>query len=173
MDSMDKINLVKFEKKNLKKTYKWIKNSNLRTLLDQTQDNPSFEDSKKWFIKNKEEDSRLLFAIYYGEEHVGNCGFIDMDDTTKKAKLWIYIGDKEKRGKGIGKKALIELINRGFYDFNLNRIYLYCLEENSYAIKLYKKVGFVKEGFLREHTFQNGEFKNCIFFGLLKKEWKI
>ena len=169
---MKAIRLVKFEKKHLEKTCEWINDSELRILLDQSQKNTTIEDCKNWFKRNEEEDTRALFAINDGEKHAGNCGFIDIDKKKKMAKLWIYIGEKEKRGKGIGEKALVELINKGFYDLNLNRIYLYCLEENYSALKLYKKVGFVKEGFLREHTFQDGEFKNCVFFGLLKKEWK-
>ncbi|MEK7802228.1 MAG: GNAT family protein, partial [Pseudomonadota bacterium] len=55
----------------------------------------------------------------------------------------------------------------------LHRVELVTLEDNARAIKLYTKLGFVREGARREALFRNGTYKDLISMGLLSSEWQI
>jgi RimJ/RimL family protein N-acetyltransferase len=43
---------------------------------------------------------------------------------------------------------------------------------NTASIKLLEKLGFKKEGHLRERYHINGEIQDALFYGLLKKEFE-
>jgi RimJ/RimL family protein N-acetyltransferase len=44
---------------------------------------------------------------------------------------------------------------------------------NPRAVRAYEKVGFKKEGLLREEDYFDGRFVDCVRFGILKKEFKV
>ncbi|KAF5073300.1 Spermidine N(1)-acetyltransferase [anaerobic digester metagenome] len=89
----------------------------------------------------------------------------------RNAEFAIYIGDELKRGKGYSKQATLQTLNFAFYNLGLNRIFLKVLERNSIAIELYKKVGFMKEGLIRQSIFKNNKFENELLMSILKEEF--
>lgn len=54
----------------------------------------------------------------------------------------ILIGDKNMRGKGLGKKVVEKLLEFGFKNFDKNTAELNVFDWNISAIKCYEKVGF-------------------------------
>jgi len=54
----------------------------------------------------------------------------------------------------------------------LHRIGLGVFEEHQSAIRCYEKIGFKLEGRLRDQMFQAGEYKNQLWMGLLRAEYK-
>jgi len=79
---------------------------------------------------------------------------------------------KESRGKGYAKEAMKLFFNYLHREIHLRKLTLYVLEGNTSAIEVYKKVGFTREGLLKEHAWQDGHYKNVlimsIFLGDLK-----
>ncbi len=59
-------------------------------------------------------------------------------------RVWLdrFMIDYRSQNKGYGRASLDFLINSLIKEYNCNEIYLSIYEENSYAIKLYKSVGF-------------------------------
>lgn len=166
------VKLTPIEERHLMQTQVWINETTINTMLDLSFEKIDESACREWFRKLGSSDDRIVFAICYQDVHVGNCGFYDYDQRRRKAKLWLYVGDDEMRGKGVGKQVMIKLLDYGFKKMDLNKVYLYCLEENHAAKHLYEKLGFVQEGFLREDTFVDGEFKNCLYYGMLRSEYK-
>jgi RimJ/RimL family protein N-acetyltransferase len=39
-------------------------------------------------------------------------------------------------------------------------------------MKAYSACGFVEEGRLREHVWNNGRFDDLVYMGILRKEWQ-
>jgi RimJ/RimL family protein N-acetyltransferase/SAM-dependent methyltransferase len=85
----------------------------------------------------------LLFAIYFGNQHVGNCGFFNRKDKT--AELRIMIGERSLWGKGIGSVAVEKMLEE-CHGHGISRVWLSVSEDNPAALQLYKKMGFVKKG---------------------------
>ena len=86
------------------------------------------------------------------------------------AEFGITIGDLDYRGDGYGRDMLITLIQYGFEELNLNKIWCEVYSNND-SIHLYRKIGFKDEGTLRQQVFKNGEYLDSHLLGLLKPEY--
>jgi len=75
-------------------------------------------------------------------------------------------------GKGAGQEATRLAIEYGFYRLNLQRIDLGVFAEHASAVRCYEKVGFQVEGRLRQDLFHGGEYKDRLWMGLLRSEYK-
>ncbi len=128
----------------------------------------SFEEVEEWCQRMVE---GLTFIAYDGEVPLGTCAFMNLDERNRHAELAIVIGNKDYWGKGFGTEIMKQLLDCGFYGLNLNRLYLHVFSTNKRAIALYEKMGFIKEGEMREMLFQNGEAVNLIAYGMLKDEY--
>lgn len=132
------VNLCDFSYDNIKTTFDWIHNKELRDLFSM-QGEPNWDNHINYFKKKLKDKTQKVFAIYANNHYVGNCGFKDID--SNKAELWIYIGDNDFKGKGIATKAVNMMIEYT-KKINLKSLYLYVLNYNKPAIKLYKNLGF-------------------------------
>jgi RimJ/RimL family protein N-acetyltransferase len=121
-------------------------------------------------IKSK---NNLILAIINKENnrHIGNISLQEISQIDRSAELAIIIGDKSCWGKGVGKEAIKLIVNHGFKDLNLNRIYCGTSKDNVGMQKLAKFFGFKKEGVARQALFKGGEYKDIINFGLTKNDY--
>ncbi|MDR7071511.1 RimJ/RimL family protein N-acetyltransferase [Fictibacillus barbaricus] len=76
----------------------------------------------------------------------------------KHAELGIAIGNKRFWGKGYGLAAMRAMLNFGFTELHLNKIWLRVEIDNEKAIKSYKRAGYIEEGILRQDRLRNGKF---------------
>lgn len=63
------------------------------------------------------------------------------------------------------------ILDFGFLEMNLHRIYLRVFSFNSRAIKLYEKLGFQQEGKSRESIFRNGKWHDIIHMSIMQNEY--
>jgi len=111
------------------------------------------------------------FWIVVNKEKIGQVNHNKIDLENKRVELDIIIGAKENMGKGYGSDALKTLIKYLFENFSINKIWIAARVNNLRAIRAYEKAGFKKEGILREEDYFEGEFVDCIRFGILRKEF--
>lgn len=102
---------------------------------------------------------------------IGVTSLIKIDYKNRNAECIIDIGEKDAWGKGYGAEAMKLLLDYGFMELNLHRIYLRVFSFNSRAIKLYEKVGFKQEGISREAIFRNGAWHDIIHMAVLQSEY--
>ena len=76
---------------------------------------------------------------------VGCVYLRDIDQDSRRGELHVFIGDPACRGRGLGEAACRAMIRHAFNDLGLQRIQLKVLPENSGAIRLYERLGFVRE----------------------------
>lgn len=76
------------------------------------------------------------------------------------------------RGKGYGYWATHKILDLAFNEQGITRVWLRVLESNSKAIKLYERLGFIREGLCREESLRSGKFVSQIQMSILKKEWR-
>ena len=93
---------------------------------------------------------------------------IDRDNRT--ATLGIFIGEKDCRGQGFGEEAVRALCRFAFGEMSLRKIRLDVQVANASAIKTYERVGFKKEGVLRQEVFRQGRALDVLRMGLLDTE---
>lgn len=128
----------------------------------------------KRYAKSKWNDSSCVWLAVIEREnnlHIGNVELCNIDLIHKKCEFKILV-DKSHYGKGYGGEASRLILKYAFGKLNLHRVYLGVHEDNKKAQGLYKKLGFVKEGILREAFLRDGIWKNSIVMGLLDGELK-
>ena len=102
---------------------------------------------------------------------IGMCGLYYINFVNRTSEFAIYIGDVRFSRMGYGSDALRTLLKYGFEEMNLHRIWCEVYDGNG-AIELYKKLGFVQEGTLRQHTYSGGKYMDSHILGLLKEDWE-
>ena len=64
------------------------------------------------------------------------------------------------------------LLSHAFNDLNLNRVYSEVFSDNpALANQFYDKLGFQREGLLRQNAYKEGKYIDCVVIGILKDEW--
>lgn len=117
------------------------------------------KEKKAVFLKILEKES---FNI------VGMISFSDFNWPNRRAMLGIAI-DKNYQRKGFGTEATELLIDYGFKNLQLHKICLEVYDFNKNAIKMYKRLGFKKEGHYKKHSFKDGEYVDLIFMSLINE----
>lgn len=114
----------------------------------------------------------MLFGIesIAGQHLVGVARLRDADPVVAVAELDIYIGKKDCWGQGYGTEATRLICRYGFDKMRLHRIGLTVVTENEAAIRVYRRVGFVEEGRLRQTFHRDGQWYDMLAMGLLAGE---
>ena len=102
---------------------------------------------------------------------IGTCCLVDHEPIARHAELRIRIGARDAWGKSFGRQACEQLVDFGFAQLNLNRIWLRVAAGHARARSVYTKLGFVVEGELRNAVYLAGKFENLVLMGLLRDEW--
>ena len=117
------------------------------------------------------EKDLVMLGIEYEGQLVGYVQLALIDDDERRAAVGILVGEKNMWGHGIGKTALRILLDYAFTVRNLERVYAEVYGFNQRSLRLMERVGFQKEGVLRQHEIHNGARQDMHFFGMLKAEF--
>ncbi len=102
-------------------------------------------------------------------------GFVDLRELNpleKRARLRIAIGDESHRGQGVGHAAGLQMLEHGFTELGLERITAEVHSSNSRMLSLVEKLGFMREGVLRQHETRQGVKEDVHLFGMLRNEFQ-
>lgn len=102
--------------------------------------------------------------------YLGQCDLMMIDNVARKAEIAVVLLP-EARGRGVATEGLSLLLSYAFDTMNLNRVWLRCAAENARALALYERLGFRREGLLREELFIDGRAQDAVVMGLLRSEY--
>ena len=171
---MNRVRLRALTSTDVDKTLEWNNQAEISNFYSGHPFPVNIEMEKKWYEKILYSNFPItVFGIEFIETKtlIGITVLKDINLINRCAEFAIYIGDKEYKGKGLSIEASNETIEFAFKKIGLNRIYLKVLTENTKAIALYEKIGFLKEGVFRETVFKNNEFKNELIMSILNNEY--
>ncbi len=120
-----------------------------------------------------EDSTRCDFAICLVENSrvVGDLAIMEINLDDKKAIFRIALHRIEDCGKGYGAEAVQLVQQFSFEELQLNRLELQVYSHNIRGIKSYEKVGFKKEGTLRQSLYMNGKYSDEIIMSILRDEY--
>jgi len=132
------------------------------------------EDLENYYrsVSGSKNDVILAVADKKSKRHIGNVKLGPIHWIHRSATFGILIGEREFWGKGAGLEATRLMVEYGFYRLNLRRIDLGVFAHHEAAVRCYEKAGFKVEGRMREDLFQGGEYKDRLWMGLLRSEYK-
>ncbi len=123
---------------------------------------------EKWgnkYISN----TAINAGIFFKGKLVGMVAFPEIDWKGKKTSFGYWLSP-EFEGKGIVLRCVKELIKYAFNKLDLNRIEISCAEDNFRSRALPEKLGFIREGILRDNYYLNGDLHNLVVYSLLKSD---
>ena len=85
------------------------------------------------------------------------------------AEIGYWFG-RDYWGQGFGTEAVIAVLDYGFENLGLNRIFAQHIARNRASGRVLEKAGFSKEGVLRQHARKWGVFEDVICYGMLSKD---
>ncbi|MGD8505154.1 MAG: GNAT family protein [Candidatus Bathyarchaeota archaeon] len=129
------------------------------------------QELKRYCIMPFQENRGIRWGIVRkgDEELIGSCGYYDWNKTARRAEIG-YDLDPAYWGQGIMTEALRAVLEYGFGKMDLNRIQAIIDSENVQSLRLVERLGFRKEGVLRQNSYFGG-FRDDIVFSLLRQEW--
>lgn len=103
---------------------------------------------------------------------VGAIDLRPMDLTAGSSGLGVMIGDPDDTGRGYGSDGIASLVDFGFGQLRLERIWLDVFDFNERARRVYERLGFVHEGTLRHALFRDGRYVDVHRMAVLRDEWR-
>ncbi len=134
------------------------------------------EDTLKYLFDKEEETKKgkkVEYGIFFKNEYIGNIAIFDIDEKHKSAEVGYWLSSSHTR-KGYMTEALRILERDAFERMKLNRVELWCDEENQASIGVAKKCGYQYEGKLRECSYNDHlkAFRDMLVFSKLKSEYE-
>ncbi len=120
-----------------------------------------------------EEGSGARVAIDRVEDgtFVGWCALTEWDPDFRSASLG-YCLDQSAWGHGYMTEAAHALLRWAYDTLDLNRVQAETDTRNIGSARVLEKLGFVREGTLREDCIVDGDVSDSWVFGLLRREWR-
>ena len=101
---------------------------------------------------------------------IGHCSLFNFNAQCQRADIG-YGMAFDAWGHGYMHEALLAVLNYGFIELSLNRVEADIDPRNVASAKTLERLGFVKEGFLRERWVVDGEVSDSEIYGLLRRDW--
>lgn len=133
--------------------------------------NPYTEDSAKFWIQLAKKgiaNQHYIFAIRQKEDNL-LIGGIDLAINKKhnNAEIGYWIAE-DFWNRGYATEAVKAIIDFGFTQLKLKRIYASHFDFNPASGKVLEKAGMSKEGILKCHTMKNNEYQNHVLYAIIR-----
>lgn len=131
--------------------------------------------AQRWLIHVQEgyrTREALQFGIERHEDHilVGTCTLFQFHLASRRAEIGYALG-RPYWGAGYMHTALQALLHYAFQSLDLNRLEADIDPRNVASARTLERLGFQKEGYLRERWIVNDEISDTCLYGLLRREW--
>lgn len=129
----------------------WTRDRHLQSLDD--------PDERHWIVEDSATQDRVGYLILLGLQDPDQCFLVKR----------IVIAQP---GKGYGRSALTQVLDQAFRKFEAHRVWLDVMEDNHRARSLYRSLGFVEEGRLRECVRVGDKFASMWLMSMLRTEFR-
>ena len=119
--------------------------------------------------------ARTLFqwgiAARDSDRVIGTCTLASLSAAHRRAEIGYALARSVWR-KGYVTEALPALLKFAFEELELHRLEADVDPRNEPSIRVLERLGFKREGHMRERYQVNGEIQDAFIYGLLRPEWR-
>ena len=130
----------------------------------------SLDELTSLYDKHIHDNTERRFVIEANDTFVGIVELMSIDYIHRTCEIQIIIIGGFS-GKGYAQKALKTGVDYAFNTLNMHKVYLWVDIDNAPAVHIYKKIGFIPEGTLRQHFFAEGEYHDSLMMGIFPHEF--
>lgn len=120
-------------------------------------------------VRVEEADDFHMFLACRDEAPIGSAFLVDVDLEVRNAELGYFITPDEQ-GNGYATEAADLCLTHAFDELGLHKVWARTVEDNDASKRVLEKLGFEREGILREHRWGFGRYGDEHLFGLLESE---
>ena len=103
---------------------------------------------------------------------IGTCTLASLSEEHRRAEIGFAL-KRAAWGRGYVSEALPALVRFAFENLNLHRLEADVDPNNTRSIRVLERLGFQREGYLRERYVLHDELQDAILYGLLRREWPM
>ena len=136
----------------------------------------SLPDQESWFdhLQRTNHINYMFTIVDLGSQKpIGAAGILYINWVIRSGDFSFYIGDDNKYigNDGIAKEAIQLLIDYGFNNLNLHKIWMELYEFDIEKLDVFtKEFNFKKDGLLRDNCFEEGRYWNSHIISLLNNQ---
>lgn len=101
---------------------------------------------------------------------IGTAGLVGASPEHRRATAFVVLGDRDYRGRGYGADVVRTLCRFGFESMNLAKVELEVIAGNERAVRLYERLGFVREVHRRRALWVDGAWADEYLMGVFPGE---
>ena len=131
----------------------------------------TWEQVKKFVDECRARGDRQFFKAVSDGEVFGHIELGAIDHRNKSLRIGRVVIDPALRGRGLGAGMMRAAVERSFEELKMHRVELWVLDDNRRAIAAYERVGFQREGVLRDFFKTPEGYRNVIVMSILDREW--
>jgi ribosomal-protein-alanine N-acetyltransferase len=109
-------------------------------------------------------------AVRTNDTLIGSVTLFHLEFTHRRAEIGYALG-RAHWGQGYMQETLRAVLTYAFEVLEFHRIEADVDPRNAASIRTLERLGFKREGYLRERWQVNGEIQDAFFFGLLRPDW--
>lgn len=169
----NRIYLRALEPEDYKMSFMWRNDPDMQNMIGGHKYYVSSEREKQWVYDAICSNDKTVLAICLTEndKYIGNVMLHEIDWINRSARIPIFIGDKDERGKGYATEARMLMHKFAFEERGLERIWAIVIETNIASLKMHETCGYKRVGLLRNSVFKNGRYYNQVILDVLKEEF--
>ena len=126
----------------------------------------------RWFTSMLHNDAMRYWVIDLDSVPVGVVHLSAISRENRVCEWGMYLGDPVARGTGAAEAAMFLSLERAFGDFEMSRVTCEVLAGNERALRLYERVGFRREGYIRSRIAKGPDRRDVVVMGILQPEWE-
>ena len=166
-----KVSLHAVERADLQQLRDWRNNPDFRKYFREYRE-LNMQQQEQWFEKSVVDDNNTqMFVIRKKEDNelIGCCGLIYINWVHRNADLSLYVGweDTYIDEEGYAEESCKILLDYGFNELGLNKVWTEIYEFDDKKKELYDKLFFQQDGLLRKNYWYDGKWWDSRILSLL------
>ncbi|MEW5919763.1 MAG: UDP-4-amino-4,6-dideoxy-N-acetyl-beta-L-altrosamine N-acetyltransferase [Bacillota bacterium] len=171
MKSYNKARLREINENDLEMILRWRNSERVRANMF-TDHIITIDEHRQWFQNLKEKDNDVFLIFEYDRTPYGLTCFNQIDKLNYNCFWGFYLGINNPE-PGFGTIMAYVSLNYAFFSLEVKKIYGKVFAFNTASIKLFKKMGFHQECYLKQHVLKKGSYEDVIIFALSKDKWQL
>ena len=146
-----------------------VTHANRKQIEDRFEDHIESEDNANFLVCLDDEGAD---AGHPEDDETTPIGAVDVTHVRWDRPYLAYWLVPEFHGEGYGKEAVSLVVEYVFRTFDIHSIGANAYDFNVASRGLLESLGFTEEGRAREDRFIDGEYRDSVQYGLLRREWR-